>query len=474
MSKEGHFYVTTTLPYVNADPHIGFALELVQADVLARYNRLIGNKVLFNTGTDEHGQKIYQKAIEQDIDPQDYVDEYSKRFKELRGALNLSYNNFIRTTDKDHVKAAQEMWRKCEEGGDIYKADYEIKYCVGCEMEKTDSELEDGRCALHPNKEIEIRKEENYFFKFSKYEKELMKLYESGDNFIVPKNRLLEMKNFVESGLKDFSISRLKEKMPWGIPVPGDDEHVMYVWFDALTNYIAAAGWPENKSGFDKWWPAVQVAGKDNLRQQGAMWQAMLLSAGLPNSKQVLIHGFITSDGKKMSKSLGNVVNPFDLVEEYGAEAVRYYLLAKISSDKDGDFTTERFEEVYQSDLANGLGNLLSRVTAMAEKSEWQFPKREEYGINLMVGEKIENFEFSKAMEIIWEDIRSADRYINEEKVWELEGEDQAEALDLLINKMRQIAMDLTPFMPEISKKIQKRLEGDKIKKSEGIFPRLE
>lgn len=474
MRKEEFFYVTTTLPYVNADPHIGFALEIIQADVLARYNRLLDRKVFFNTGTDEHGEKIYRKAKGQGVEPQEYVDRYAKRFMKLREKLNLSYNSFIRTTDEDHKQAAQEMWRRCEQAGDIYKADYKVKYCVGCEMEKTDSDLKNDKCPLHPKGEIVIREEENYFFRFSKYEKQLLELYEKEDDFVVPENRLREIRNFVEGGLKDFSISRLKEKMPWGVPVPGDEDHAIYVWFDALVNYISALGWPQKNEGFKKWWPGVQIAGKDNLRQQSAMWQAMLMSAGLPTSKQVLIHGFITSNGEKMSKSLGNVVNPIELAEKYGGEAVRYYLLREIATGRDGDFTYKRFEEVYQADLANGLGNLTARVTAMAEKTGWDFEEEEQYGVNLMMGEMIEKFEFNKALEMIWDQVKELDVYINKNKVWELGNADKAEALGFLINRLRQIAVDLKPFLPKTSKKLGGKLKGAKIKKGEVLFARLE
>jgi len=297
------FYITPTIPYVNAEPHIGFALEIVQTDVIARYQRLYGKKVFFNAGTDEHGLKIYRKALEEKKEPQDYVDEYAAKFDRLKGALNLSYDNFVRTTDAHHKKAAQEFWKRCDKNGDIYKKDYKIKYCVGCELEKTDSELEKDRCPVHPNQDLEIIEEENYFFKFSKYEDKLLKFYEKNPEFVVPEYRFTEIKNFVKKGLQDFSISRLKSKMPWGVDVPGDPKHVMYVWFDALVNYISSIGWPE-KEDFDGFWPGVQVAGKDNLRQQSAIWQAMLMSAGLPNTKQILIHGFLTKDGKKISKSL--------------------------------------------------------------------------------------------------------------------------------------------------------------------------
>ncbi|KKS63057.1 MAG: Methionine-tRNA ligase [Candidatus Collierbacteria bacterium GW2011_GWD2_42_50] len=298
----GKYYITTTLPYVNAEPHIGFAMEIVRADVMARLHRALGDDVFFNTGTDEHGQKIYQKAVELGIDPQKYCDESAAKFSVLKEALNLSYNSFVRTTDEHHIKAAQEFWKLCDAKGDIYKKNYKIKYCVGCELEKTDSDLVNGKCPIHPQMELEIREEENYFFRFSNYQERLLELYKNNPDFVQPDFRQNEMKIFVGGGLQDFSISRLKAKMPWGVEVPGDSEQVMFVWFDALVNYISSLGWPENKAKFKEYWPGVQICGKDNLRQQTAMWQAMLMSAGLPTSKQIVVEGFITSGGAKMSK----------------------------------------------------------------------------------------------------------------------------------------------------------------------------
>jgi methionyl-tRNA synthetase len=362
------YYITTTLPYVNADPHIGFALEIIQADVLARYHRLLGKDVVFNTGTDEHGAKIYEHATARGISPQAYCDEYVPKFHALRDALDLSYTNFIRTTDAKHIAAAQEFWRRCAANGDIYKKNYRTKYCVGCELEKTDSELVNDRCPIHPNREIDIREEENYFFRWSRYTEPLLAHYEAHPHFVVPESRYNEMKSFVRGGLQDFSISRLANKMPWGIPVPDDEAHVMYVWFDALVNYISTLDWPQQDETFAQFWPGVQVAGKDNLRQQAAMWQGMLLSAGVPMSAQIFIHGFITADGQKMSKSLGNVINPFDLVAAYGTDAVRYYLLGGLSSYEDGDFTRKQFDELYAAKLVNGIGNLAARVVTMVEK----------------------------------------------------------------------------------------------------------
>lgn len=514
-----NFYITTTIPYVNAKPHIGFALEIVQADCLARYHALSGENVFFNAGTDEHGLKIYKKALEEKKEPQKYVDEYAAEFDALKKALNLSYNNFIRTTDPHHKKAAQELWKICAKNGFIEKGIYKAKYCVGCELEKQDSELDNGKCPIHPNLEIEYIDEENYFFKFSKLQEELLALYKNNPNFVKPSHRQKEISNFVSSGLKDFSISRLKEKMPWGVSVPGDPKHVMYVWFDALTNYISALGWLDKKDKFEKFWGttknpnAIQVAGKDNLRQQSAMWQAMLIAANLPPTKQVFIHGFITSDGEKMSKSLGNIVDPFEYAENYGTDALRYYLLAKISPFEDSDFTKEKFEEAYNADLANGLGNLVARVTKLVElHCDGKVPKIERVADThpLRVNKKIHNwkkswndidkfvpeFQFDKALDSIWKFITEADRYINETKPWELAKTDKYEfnwVMYGLLDSIHQIAWQINPFLPDTSKKIAEILKiegllksspknkdswtnivpGTQIKSSKPLFPRL-
>jgi len=472
--KNKKFYITTTLPYVNADPHIGFALEIIQADVIARYHQSLGEDVFFNTGVDEHGLKIYRKAQEQNLDPQEYCDIYAKKFDDLKQALNLSYNNFIRTTDIHHIKAAQDFWNRCYKNGDIYKKNYKIKYCVGCELEKTESELVDGKCPIHPNLELEIIDEENYFFRYSKYQQILLDFYENNPDFVIPEKRFNEIKEFTKRGLEDFSISRLKEKMPWGIEVPNDDKHVMYVWFDALVNYISALGWPEDKKKFEDFWPGLQVAGKDNLRQQTSMWQAMLLSAGLPNSRQVFIHGFITVNGQKMSKSLGNVINPFELVKKYGTDAVRYYLLREPNPAEDGDFTYEKFEQRYNSDLAGGIGNLVARTLGIAGKleiKELKPTKKIKEKIEEIKKEyksEIENFKFNETLVSVWEIISFCDKYINEEKLWETKN---PEVINDLFFAIKKIALLLEPFLPETAEKIKQQLEN---KKSEILFPRLE
>jgi methionyl-tRNA synthetase len=487
-TKHKNFYLTTTLPYVNADPHIGFALEMVQADTIARFHASRGDIVVFNTGTDEHGLKIYRKAVEEGMDPQAYADEYARRFDRLKKALDVSYTHFIRTTDPHHKAAAQEFWRRCRAAGDIEQRDYAVQYCVGCELEKTDSELVDGRCPIHPNIAIELHDEKNYFFKFSKYQKPLLDFYETHPDFVLPSFRFNEIKRFVADGLRDFSISRLKAKLPWGVEVPDDPDHVMYVWFDALVNYISTLGWPENETNLRAFWPGMQIAGKDNLRQQSAMWQAMLMSAGLPPSRQILIHGFVTVDGEKMSKSLGNVIDPFALVEKYGTDAVRYYLLREIPSGEDGDFSYEKFEARYNGDLANGLGNLVARVAKLGEGiSPISFEKSDINEVVLshlnMVREAhedmITNFKLNDALGNIWTLVGVADKYINDQKPWAVKSD--TAALGRIIGNaavyIDAISDLLAPFLPQTVTKIREQVSvGERtitIKKGDNLFPRL-
>lgn len=463
------FYLTTTLPYVNADPHIGFALEIVHADIIARYKRLREFDVFFNTGTDEHGQKIADKAKSEGKEPQAYVDEYAARFKTLRDTLGLSYTHFTRTTDPHHKAAAQEFWKRCDAAGDIYKKQYKVKYCVGCELEKTDSELVDGRCPLHPNAELEVREEENYFFRFSKYGDALLKLYAENPDFIVPTSRGNEIKAFVERGLEDFSISRLKEKMPWGVPVPGDDAHVMYVWFDALINYISTTGWPE-KADFDGYWPGVQIAGKDNLRQQSAMWQAMLMSAQLPASTTIWIHGFITSDGQKMSKSRGNVIDPLTIVREYNTDVLRYFLARHIHPFEDSDFTMERFKDAYNGNLANGLGNQVSRIMKLAETHLVSPVVVTDEPLEEAFCAALDRYAINEAMDIVFAHIQKGDEYIQSTEPFKrIKSEDEvikAGALadiEKLVRHLYTIATHLSSFMPETAERIKDAVRRNKM-----------
>ena len=454
--KKNSFYITTTLPYVNAEPHIGFAVELLRADVINR-GKKDSHEVFFNTGTDEHGSKIYKKAESEGLDVQEFVDNRSQNFRSLIKLLDIDPEvHFIRTTDAIHIKAAQEFWKRCEK--DIEKKIYKSKYCVGCELEKTDSELDHGRCTMHPNIEIEEREEENYFFKFSRYQEKLLDLYKSRPDFVLPESRLHEIKSFVERGLEDFSISRLKSKMPWGIPVPEDGEHVMYVWFDALVSYISTLGWPETMVNFEKFWTngtPTQIAGKDNLRQQAAMWQAMLMSAGITNSHQVIINGFINSGGRKMSKSLGNVIAPEEMVKKYGVDATRYLLLRHIHQTEDTDVTWERLDEWYTADLANGLGNLVSRIMKLAETHT--------------SGTNVEHRMLNKSsLEEIWQKVSDLDKHIQETKPWMTKDSD---AISELVTKLNSIACMLNCFMPTTSEKILKAVKENKL--AQALFPRL-
>lgn len=471
-----NFYITTTLPYVNDAPHIGFALEIVQADVVARYHRLTGDAVFFNFGTDEHGKKIYDKAIEVKKDPKKYCDEYAAKFDHLKQALNLSYNSFIRTTNPHHIEATQEFWRRCKANGDIYKKNYKTKYCVGCELEKTNSELVDGHCPLHPNRNLEIIEEENYFFRFSKYQDKLLKLYEANPQFVIPAYRQKEITEFVRNGLQDFSVSRLKSKMPWGIEVPDDPDHVIYVWFDALINYISAIGWPHDGKKFESWWPVVQCAGKDNLRQQSAIWQAMLFSAGLPPSKQIFIHGFISVDGQKISKSLGNTIDPYELVKKYGTDALRYYLLREIPAYDDGDFSERRFKELFNADLANGLGNVIARTAKLCESAELKIPV---YQPNFYQGHSgntrkyLDSFLFDRALEYIWAHLKRVDKQINDTKPWEKQGKELILILEGLVGDIRMIADALQPFLPKTAETILTQFTGPTITSQPPLFPRI-
>jgi methionyl-tRNA synthetase len=470
-------YLTTTLPYVNSDPHIGFATEVVVADALARYWRLLGDEVFFNTGTDEHGQKIAEKADQKGESRQAYVDYYAGEFAKLKDLLGLSYDRFIRTTDEDHKKAAQEIWRRCEAKGDIYKKKYKGLYCVGDEMFMKESELINGRCPNHPNLELQEIEEENYFFKLSNYQSYLENEYLAQEGVIVPEWRRQEALNFVKGGLEDFSISRDKERLNWGVPVPSDENQVMYVWFDALTNYISTLGWPEDKEGkFKKFWQdgeTLQLAGKDQVRFQSIMWQAMLRSADLPATDRVLYHGFINSGGQKMSKSLGNVISPAELVAKYGTDATRYLLLRHVHPFDDTDITWERLDEWYTANLVNGLGNLIARVMKMAEThlSEPVDFSAVSYGEDSI--ERVDTLH--ERMEYIWGLINGLDLRIAEEEPFKLVKTDPEAAKKTIrdmVDRLATIGQILEPYMPATSKCMHDAIAQNK--KPENLFARLD
>lgn len=471
-------YITTTLPYVNADPHIGFGLEMVQADTLARYWRLMGEDVFFTTGTDEHGQKIAEKADQKGESRQAYVDHYAGEFNRLKEALNLSYDNFIRTTDESHKAAAGHIWKLCAEKGDIYKKKYKGLYCVGCESFKVASDLVDGKCPDHL-KEPEEVEEENYFFKLSNYQTYLEE-YLSKEGVIEPEWRRKEALNFVKNGLEDFSISREVSRMDWGIPVPGDETQVMYVWFDALTNYISTLGWPEDIEGnFNKYWSegeTLQLAGKDQVRFQSIMWQAMLKSAGVVATDKVFYHGFINSGGQKMSKSLGNVISPYELVGRYGTDATRYILLRHVHPVDDSDLTWEKMDEYYTANLVNGLGNLTARIMKMAETHlEGPIDRPEVSDFAEGYTEALDRYDFMTACDIVWSKVQAMDEKITETEPFRLVKTDKEAAVIIikeLVHDLYIIGRMLFPIMPEANVIIKEAVLANK--KPDNLFNRLE
>ncbi|MDD5710781.1 MAG: methionine--tRNA ligase [Candidatus Colwellbacteria bacterium] len=473
------FYVTTSIVYTNARPHIGFALELVQADAIARWYRNRGRETLFLTGTDEHGTKIARAAVEAGKSPQEFVNEITNEVEGLRSILNLSWDRFIRTSDSDkHWPGAQALWRKLEESGDIYEREYSGLYCVGCESFLTEKDLENGLCPIH-KKEPERVEEKNLFFRLSKYSSPIKHAIESGELQIFPEARRNETLAFIANGLEDVSFSRSRRKLQWGVPIPGNEDQVMYVWCDALSNYISAIGYGKDQKELKKWWPAdVHLVGKDIMRFHTIYWPAMLLSAGLSLPKNIYVHGFITVEGEKISKSIGNVVYPNTLVEKYGADAVRYYLLREVLSYEDGDFSEKRFVEHYNAGLANGLGNFASRVSTLAEKAgEWSNGlQAADQEINEQItktgttaADAVKNFKLHEAVNSIWSLIQFGDGYINEHKPWETNNKQIIGDLVVLLGAIADL---VSPIVPEAAEKIKDGI--DKRKKIENLFPRLD
>jgi methionyl-tRNA synthetase len=477
---------------------------------MARYQRLLGNDVRFLTGTDEHGQKILKSAKENNQSVEAFVNEKSAIYANLADQWNISNDDFIRTTEDRHMKSAQEFWRKSLANGDIYKKSYTGLYCVGCESFKLETDLVDGKCPDH-NKAPEEFSEENYFFKLSKYQQAIEDLFEKNPDFVYPEHRFKEMKNILKNGLEDVSISRVKDKLPWGIPVPDDDAQVMYVWFDALTNYVTALGWgSQDDMLFKKYWPAnTHVIGKEINRFHSLLWPAMLMSAGVELPKQIAVHGWITVDGQKMSKSIGNVIDPLELVQKYPIEAVRYFLMREILFDNDGDFSYNKFNERYQADLANGLGNLTNRITVMIEKyCDSVIPETTEINNEVVAfAERIyadytdamNMWRFDRALEHVWKFISYCDQMISDKQPWAMmkngKETDVYNMLHHLAESLRHIAVMIWPVMPETSEKLTTQLGlhtstelakplselqnwvqltvGNKVAKPEQLFPRL-
>lgn len=465
------FYITTAIDYVNDTIHLGHIFQKVVADVLARYHRERNGdeNVFFLTGTDEYGQKAEKAAKESGMPTQEFVRKISASDKEQQDSVNISYDRFIGTTDEDHTKVAQEIWKRVEENGDIYLGKYEGLYCEGCEAFYTEKDLVDGKCPFHPNLEIKKVTEENYFFKWSRYKDFLIDYLQNNPDFVVPEARRKEMVAFAKD-IKDIPISRTN--FSWGIPVPNHPGHVMYVWFDALTNYLTGAGFLENPELFSKFWPAdVHILGKDNARWHALLWPAMLKSAGIELPKTVLVNGFLSLNGQKISKSLGNIIRPTDWVEKYGTDAVRYYLLRYTTVTEDGDVSEEKLIQAYNSDLANGLGNLVARVAKLCESNNIS-EEKSDFTISEEVAELITNYKLNEALSYIWGQISDTDRLINLQKPWTLEGEELEKSVKELVLHIKQVAHNLKPFMPETSEKILQQFSGE-IKSAPPLFPRI-
>ncbi len=465
-SKLNKFYITTPIYYVNDVPHIGHAYTTIMADILARYHRMRGDDVFFLTGTDEHGAKIKQIADKVGKKPKEFVDEISAAFSTAWDTLNISNDNFIRTTNPAHKKAVQEVAQKLFDNGFIYKGKYEALYCLGCEQYKTKTDLVDGKCPDHKS-EPEVRSEESYLFKMSKFQDELLQRIKKDEFKIRPETRKNEIISFYEKeGLKDVAISRRKESVPWGIELPFDKDHTLYVWIDAFLNYLTGLGWPKNDKNYKKFWPAdVQLMSKDILRVHATIWPAMLLALGEQLPKQFFIHGYFTIDGQKMSKSLGNVVDPVALAGKYGVDEVRYFLSREVSFGEDGDFSFARLEERYNAELANGLGNLVSRVLAMCEKYfDGKIPEKtsgsaartwQSYEINM------EKLALHLALKDVWDLIAFCDQFINTEAPWQLVKVDKerlSRVIYTLLETLRHIAWLIAPFMPMTSDKLFEQL----------------
>ncbi len=471
-----NIYITTSIAYVNAAPHIGFAMELIEADVIARWHRQKGNNVFFLTGTDEHGTKIYRTAKEQGISPQELCDHNAEKFQELTKALNISNDDFIRTTEERHKKGVQKIWNKILESGVLEKRSFKGLYCAGCEAFITEKELVDGKCPNH-QKEPEELSEENWFFNLSKYSKIVTDLIESKKMQILPDYRKNEILTVAKKGFKDISFTRPKEVLPWGVDVPNDDEQVMYVWCDALSNYITGLGYgSENEELFEEFWEngeVIHLIGKDILRFHAGIWPSMLTSAKLKTPDKILVHGFLTSEGQKMSKSLGNVVDPFETVEEEGVDALRFYLLHEVPFGRDADFSKFRFTEIKNAYLADSLGNLLQRVHTLASRLEINEFKNE---LSPDFEKKFQETEekMNKAMEeYVLHDAISApfeftnflNKEINTIEPWKLMKSESEKAKEILLDfleALRRVNIILEPFLPETAEKIKKVLNLDK------------
>ncbi|HEX7542803.1 MAG TPA: methionine--tRNA ligase [Patescibacteria group bacterium] len=461
------FYITAAIPYVNAAPHIGHALEFVQVDVIARYHKLLGNKVTTLTGSDENALKNVHAAEKAGSPVQEFVDKNAQLFLELTKKLNAKFDVFQKGTSPVHFKSSQELWNKCSEKGDIYKKNYEGLYCVGCETFYSQNELnEKGECFEHPGKKLDQVSEVNYFFKLSSYQKKLIELITKNELKIYPPFRKNEILSFLKEPLRDISISRSNERAKnWGVPVPNDPTQRMYVWFDALNIY---------RSGVDEeTWPAdLHIIGKGIIRFHSVYWPAFLLSAGLPLPKAIFAHGYLTVNGQKMSKTIGNIIDPLEIINKYGVDALRYYLLREIPPYDDGDFSYRRLDEIYNSDLANELGNLVMRITTLAEKDGLTINNEAMKQLNNETVKLFNNFQFNLILENIWKQIKTLNKQTDDFAPWKKNSKERKGFLTKSLNEINQVGYELQPFLPETAKKILKASTG-KITKIAPLFPHL-
>jgi len=469
------FYLTTAIPYVNAKPHIGHAQEYVIADAIHRYHELIGDQVFFVSGADENALKNVLAAERAGMKPVNFLNTHSQIFREFFQTLGVQLDAFRRGTDRTfHFPGVRELWKRCDQAGDIYRKRYSGLYCVGCESFKTEKDLVDGKCPDH-NTIPELVDEENYFFRLSKYQRQLSELISADRLQIFPEKRKKEVLSFIHMGLEDFSISRSAERARGvGVPVPKDKSQITYVWFDALTIYMTAVGFGYDTALWEQWWPAnLHIIGKDIIRFHAVYWPAMLLSARLPLPKQLLVHGFIGSQGRKMSKTIGNIIDPLDVIAKYGLDATRYYLLREIPTLDDGDFTYRRLEELYNADLANGLGNLVSRVAKLCQDSRFTFTPDRPSGFRSQVREQLNAYRLDLALGEIWKRVSAVDTQIERQHPWN-EGVSRKRAiLTDLVASVRQIAYELQPFLPDTATAVLKLFSGPKISAAKPLFPRL-
>lgn len=472
------FYITSAIPYVNSFPHVGHALEFVQTDTIARYHKLIGEDVLTLCGGDENALKNVQAAEKAGVPAQEFVDKNNKLFKELATNLNARYDVWQKGSDQTHhFPSSQKLWELCARNGDIYEKSYEGLYCVGCEIFYEPVELNDhGECFEHPGKPLERVKEENWFFRLSRYEQEIKEIIRQGELEIIPEKRKNEVLAFLDRGLQDISISRTNKRAKnWGVPVPGDPTQRMYVWFDALNIYQSGIGFGWDETTYQKWWPAdVHVIGKGITRFHAVYWPAFLLSAGLALPKKIFVHEYFTVNGQKMSKTVGNVIDPMMLIKKYGVDPLRYYFLAKFSPFNDGDFSEEEFKKTYNADLANGLGNLIARVSKLAEGRSYHLSLIAYRDVNTGSYQKaLEEYRFHDALAAVLERVKTADKYIDENEPWKLSGDALNIVLEQAINQILEIAILLQPFLPETSEKILAQFSTQPIKPQPPLFPRL-